>query len=197
MNTTLIRVIPVFAMCGIALIVSTRAATAQTGLPIIDSALQRPQQAVVSTETADLHVRSHSSAIHALIQRAIDRSATFRQLVTTINGRDAIVYVEDGACSRGVRACVGILSAAGGHRMLWVKIDTRKKADWNLMGSIGHELRHTVEILDDPTVTNNTAMFFLYQRIGYRGTKQGAMETRMAVDAGEAVRSELRAFDRR
>jgi len=197
MHTTLNRVIVVFAMCGISYIASTSAATAQTALPVIDSALQEPQGAVVSTEAADQHVRSHSSAIRALIQRAIDRSATFRQLVATINGRDAIVYVEDGACGRGVRACVGILSAAGGHRMLWVKIDTRKEADWNLMGSIGHELRHTVEILDDPTVTNSTAMFFFYQRIGYLGTKQGARETRTAINAGDAVRSELRAFDRR
>jgi len=197
MNPTLNRVIVVFAMCGMSLIASTRAATAQTGHPFIDSALQKPEEALVSSEAADLRVRSHSSSIRALIHHAVDRSATFRRLVATINGRDAIVYVEDGACGRGVRACVSVVSTAGGHRMLWVKVDRRKEADWNLMATIGHELRHTVEILDDPTVTNSATMFFLYQRIGYRGTEQGAMETTTAVDAGEAVRSELRALDRR
>jgi hypothetical protein len=39
-------------------------------------------------------------------------------------------------------------------------------------------------------------MFCLYQRIGYHGTKSG-METRAAVDAGQAVREEVRAFNRR
>ena len=80
--------------------------------------------------------------------------------------------------------------------MLFVKVDLRGGVDWNLMGSIGHELRHAIEVLDDPTVVNNATMFFLYERIGYHGTGSGAVETRAAVDAGDTVRAELRSFDR-
>jgi hypothetical protein len=41
------------------------------------------------------------------------------------------------------------VTKAGANRMLRVKVDTRK-ADWDLMGSIGHELRHTIEVLNNP-----------------------------------------------
>lgn len=142
------------------------------------------------------HIRSHNAALRALIEQATERSATFRQLVETINQSSAIVYVEEGDCRHGVRACLRTVSAAGTYRLLWVHVDTRKQVDSHLMASIGHELRHAIEVIDDPSVTNSSAMFFLYQRIGSQGTEQGAMETPAAVAAGDAVRSEVRAFDR-
>jgi hypothetical protein len=32
---------------------------------------------------------------------------------------------------------------------MFVLVDTRK-ADWDLMGSVGHELRHTIEVIAEP-----------------------------------------------
>jgi len=147
------------------------------------------------TLTPGSHVRSDSPAILALIQQATEGSATFRSLVATIDANDAMVYVQEGRCGHGVRACFYNVTSSAGHRLLWVRVDITKNADWNLMGSIGHELRHTLEVLDQPSVINGGAMFCLYQRIGYHGTRNG-METRAAVDAGQAVREEVRAFNR-
>src|SRR5258705_10671950 len=58
---------------------------------------------------------------------------------------------------------------------------------------VAHELRHTIEVIDEPTVNANEETFFLYQRIGQYGTATGAMETK---GAGRGQRSavELRAF---
>jgi hypothetical protein len=125
-----------------------------------------------------------------LIQEATQRSATFRTLVDTIHASDGIVYVNEGDCGHGVRACLVDVTAAGSNRILRIQLDTRK-ADWDLMGSIGHELRHAVEVLGDPTVTSKGAMYFFYNRIGRRGTKS-SFETEAAVAAGNAVRSEVR-----
>jgi len=66
--------------------------------------------------------------------------------------------------------------------MLWVRV--------------AHELRHTIEVIDEPTVTTNEEMFFLYQRIGQYGTATGAMETKGA-GRGQRGALELRAFDGR
>jgi hypothetical protein len=64
------------------------------------------------------------------------------------------------------------------------------------MGSIGHELRHAIEVVGDPTVTSNSAMYFFYLAHGTRdGSK--AFETRAATDTGNAVRAEVRAFNHR
>ena len=137
-----------------------------------------------------MRVRTNTLALATLVQRATERSITFRSLVETISASDGIVYVNEGECGHGVRACLVAVSAAGPNRILWVKVDTRK-ADWDIMGSIGHELRHAVEVLEDPTVTSNAAMYFFYSRRGRRGTTS-SFETEAAVQAGHAVRTEVR-----
>jgi hypothetical protein len=137
-----------------------------------------------------LRIRTESPAVATAIQQATERSATFRVLVDTINASDGIVYVNEGNCGHGVRACLGWVVAAGPNRILKIQVDTRK-TDWDLMGSIGHELHHAVEVLGDPTVTSNAAMYFFYSRTGRRSALD-SFETKAAVQAGEAVRSEVR-----
>lgn len=137
-----------------------------------------------------MRVRTTTPALATLIQEATERSTTFRGLVETINASDGIVYVHEGECGHGVRACLAAVIAAGPNRILQVKVDTRK-ADWDLMGSVGHELRHAVEVLGNPTVTSNTAMYFFYSRVGRRRTTT-SFETKAAVEAGHAVRDEVR-----
>ena len=149
-----------------------------------------------ATHTSGPHVRSNSVVILTLIQQATERSATFRGLIETIDASDAIVYVREGQCDHGVRACFHTVTTAAGHWMLFVRVDTSKDVDWNLMGSIGHELRHTIEVLNEPLVKNNADMFFLYQRIGHQGTGS-SIETVAAVNAGNAVRAEVRELNRR
>jgi hypothetical protein len=137
-----------------------------------------------------IRVRTNSPVVARLIQEATERSATFRSLIDTIHASDGIVYVNEGECGHGVRACLADVTAAGPNRILRIQVDTRK-ANWDLMGSIGHELRHAVEVLGDPTVTSNAAMYFFYTRTGRRGTAS-SFETEAAVEAGHAVRREVR-----
>ena len=83
---------------------------------------------------------------------------------------------------------------AGRHRMLWVMVDTRG-SDCELMGLIGHELRHTVEVLSDSTVTNATTMYFFYGQHADAGNSP-AFETIPAKRTGEAVNTEVRGKNR-
>jgi len=126
--------------------------------------------------------------------RAAERSTTFRRLVQDIDASDSYVYVDEGECGRGVHACFVSVTASRSQRFMWVKVDTNK-ADADVMGSIGHELRHTLEVISQPSVRSNAAKFFLYEGIGRRGTK-GSRETQAATDAGNAIRSEIQQFNR-
>ena len=146
-----------------------------------------------STRTTS-HVRSTNPAILSLIAAAIERSVTFRRLVQDIDASDSYVYVDEGNCGRGVRACFTRVTASGPRRFMWVSVDTHK-ADSDLMGSIGHELRHTLEIIADPSVRSDAARFFLYERIGRRRSG-GVRETQAATDAGDTVRWEILKFNR-
>jgi hypothetical protein len=145
--------------------------------------------------TPNPHVRSSNAALLALIHQATERSVTFRGIVETIDASDSFVFVEEGDCGHGVRACFVSVTASATYRYMRVVVDTRK-ADWDLMGSIGHELRHTIEVIGDPKVRDNTAKYFFYEQIGTHGTASGARETQAAVDAGNTVRSEVQKFNR-
>jgi hypothetical protein len=137
-------------------------------------------------------VRSSNAVIVRVLKEASDRSKAFRSLVETINASDGTVYVEAGKCGYGVRACLVTVTMAGVNRNLWVKVDTRL-ADWDLMELIGHELQHTIEVLSDRTVTSGFAMYYFFLRQG--SLSQGlAFETDAAIEAGEAVRTEVRKY---
>jgi hypothetical protein len=137
-------------------------------------------------------LRSSNPSIAALIARATEQSATFRGLIEAINASDGIVYVEAGECGHYVTACLVTVTAAGSYRVLWIKVDTRK-ADCALTASIGHELQHVVEILSDSNVRSGVEMFLYCLRMGRRGSGVNlGFETTAALDAGTAVRSELR-----
>ena len=143
------------------------------------------------------HVRSFSPSIASVIQQAGQRSATFRRLVETINASHSYVYVDEGECPHDDRACLVNVAAVGPYRYMFVHIATRQ-ADWDLMGSIGHELRHTIEVIDNPSVTSLRTMRSLYEWIGKQNFRNpNSYETDAAIAAGIAVRDEVRAFIRR
>ncbi len=126
---------------------------------------------------AEAHVRPTTPAVASLVAHAMRGSATFRQIVRTIEDSDTYVYVLEGDCGHGVRACFSGVTVAGPRRIMRVTVSLDPGTpDWYLMGSIGHE-------------------FFLYERIGFKGTSR-SHETRAAMDAGNAVRAEIRKFDR-
>ena len=151
-----------------------------TGRPVVAASMDAP---------AVGRVRSSNTVIGRVLTEASDRSKAFRRLVETINASDGTVYVEEGKCGQGVRACLVTVTMAGANRNLWVKVDTGA-ADVDLMGSIGHELQHAIEVLSDRTVTSGVAMYFFYLKKGSR-SQTGTFETRAAVEAGEAVGTEV------
>jgi hypothetical protein len=62
---------------------------------------------VVNQPQVGPRVRSNHPYIRAMIADAQVRTATFRRLLATIAATDGIVYVEEGDCRHGVRACLG------------------------------------------------------------------------------------------
>ena len=143
----------------------------------------------------DLAVRSTDVTVAGLIETAGRESPTFRSMVESIRAAKGIVYVIPGKCGHGVRSCLVDVLPAGGRRILRVKVDVRKP-DPELMASIGHELRHALEVLSDPSINSGNAMFHFYQRTATMGAGR-AFETTAAVLAGDTVGQEIREFRRR
>jgi hypothetical protein len=113
-------------------------------------------------------------------------------VVDLIDATDGIVYVEPGRCEKSVRACLALtVQVAGPNRILRIVVDPRKP-DCDLIASIGHELWHAIEVLREPWLTSDAALFFFYVREGRTTrTVESAWETHAAVKTGDAVRAEL------
>ena len=152
-----------------------------------------PGGLAVRAETDQLpiaHIRTSSPVVRRLVRDAFTRSPTFRQIAEMIEATDGIVYVEEGKCGHSVRACLVLgLAISGPNRLLRILVDSRR-ADWDLQGSIGHELRHAIEVLTDPAVRSDGAMYHFYSSEGSH--QVGGFETEAAIQAGERVRAELR-----
>jgi hypothetical protein len=138
-------------------------------------------------------LRTLDAALEAIVIQAIARSITFRQLVHEISRTDGIVYVERGRCGHGVRACLLAVTSTGANRIVRVRV-AANKTDWDLMGSVGHELQHAIEVLSNPRITSTNAMNFFYRREGRR--VGSVFETAAAIQAGNDVRAEVRSQSR-
>jgi len=143
-----------------------------------------------SLMTPDARVRGVSTRLVVVIIEAAAQSKTFRGLVDQIGTTDGVVYVAEGQCRHGVRAClVHAMTAMGPNRVLRILVDPRS-ADRDLMANIGHELQHAVEVLSDRNVRSFSAMTLLYMRICNACGRR--FETDAAIEAGNVVRAELR-----
>jgi hypothetical protein len=135
-------------------------------------------------------VRSDNATIAGLIAAAPAESMTFRGLVAAIDLTNGIVYVESGHCRYGAKACLAhSIRVAGPHRILRVVVDTGRDRD-ELIGAIGHELQHAMEVLSEPGITTSQEMFFRFFAMSM-GTS-GRFESRAAVEAGIQIEAELR-----
>ena len=137
-------------------------------------------------------VRSTHAYLRAMIAEAGRRSSTFRGIVAAIEATDGIVYVEHGACQHSLRACLALdVTAAGGFRILRVTVDARQP-DWDVMASIGHELRHALEVLENRALVDSASVYLFYAQ--GREAHAHAFETRAATEAGASVRNEVGSF---
>jgi hypothetical protein len=139
-------------------------------------------------------VRSTSPAIRELIDDAMFESPTFRGIVRAIVATDGIVYVEDGVCRHGVHACLLLdVTPAGGYRILHILVDRggtlAHRSRLDLIATIGHELRHALEVLSERTIRSAAAVFLFY--VHRAPTSNSTFETVAAVAAGTAIRGEL------
>lgn len=164
-------------------------------LPILLVLASAAMAAREESPAAAPRVRSGNPAIAALITTGMTNSRTFRSLVERINASDGIVYVEEGDCGNAVRGCLRAIAKSVSNRIVLVRVRLLE-SDRDVVATIGHELQHALEILNDPAVTDSAAMYRFYTREGRRRLGRG-FETAAAVKAERAVHAEMRSSIRR
>ena len=131
-------------------------------------------------------VRSESARIAETIARGREGSATFRRLVENIEATDGLVFVDEGVCAGGVRACLRLsVTVAGPSRLLRIVVNLRKAPGCEAIEMIGHELQHAIELLRNPGIRSDIQAYnFFY---GVARTSSSRFETEAAMQAGIAI----------
>ncbi|MGE0865408.1 MAG: hypothetical protein AB7P34_16050 [Vicinamibacterales bacterium] len=142
----------------------------------------------------DSRVRSSHPRLSRLLAEGQRRSSTFRDLVDRLHDSDLIVHVEAAPQGYPIDGGLQFVGATPLRRYLRITVRTSLH-NCDLMGLLGHELRHAVEVADRRDVRDQSAFRALYQRIGEPGHLVGneTYDTRAAVEAGLRVALELRA----
>lgn len=139
------------------------------------------------------HVRPEKSA-RALFAAAVDRSQTVRELVDRLDQSNVIVYIRTrvfGVTQLDGR--IGFLAASPPHRYLVIELACGRPL-FEVMATLGHELRHAVEIADAPSIVDVQSMAAHYERIGFLTSGANPVrtfETDAAVEAGRRAHREL------
>jgi hypothetical protein len=162
--------------------------------PTHDPALLEPARVPSATELLvgpRRRVRSNDPQLAHLLSDGARRSRTFAQLVTRVHATDLIVYVESThSLPPDTVGRLQLQSVVNGCRYLRVQVKSTLLRD-EMIAVIGHELRHALEVADDPTVLDNAALRALYKRIGYPAGHNGGFDTDAAKRTGFQVRDEL------
>jgi hypothetical protein len=136
-------------------------------------------------------IRGATPRVNKLIEEGVLRSLTFAQLVNELHATDVIVYVE---ASFGLPAEVAgrilLAGMAGEQRYLRIQIRATLQRDL-LIATIGHELRHALEVAADRTVVDEKGFLALYRRIGDGTHAGGGFDTAAARTTGRRIHNEL------
>lgn len=153
--------------------------------------LARPAHA--HEATAVPHVRPLDSRLQELVALGMRDSPSFRALVTRLDASDVVVYVR---CTRRLRAGLTgqltFMGASSGLRYVVVALEPSALRDRQI-ATLGHELRHAVEIADTPSIVDARSLGDAYARMG-RARRIGldtVFDTDEAERTGELVWREI------
>jgi hypothetical protein len=130
----------------------------------------------------------------AMANAAARRSAVLKDILERLERSDGRVVVTAHPPTRQATPLLGGLyhtvSVEGNLRVLSIVVFG--EVDDAMVAVVGHELRHALEVLELSSARTKTEVDALFNRIGWH-TSKGAVETRAAVDAGNAITRELQA----
>ncbi len=133
-------------------------------------------------------VRASDRLAAELLQQAAAASPTVAGLIAQLDQSDLIVNVVTGPLSESINGHTRIAAATPSVRYLRVTLRI-PGATPRLIATLGHELRHAVEIAAMPDVRNEASLAAAYRKVGTAMSGDGFFETDAAVEGGPSSRA--------
>ena len=164
-------------------------------LAVIASAtttLAAPPDDILGRDPVTARVRAGDKRTAALLVRGLERSATVRNLVTELERRDVIVYLEmQPALKQRLAGRLAWVTATPRHRYVRISINPELSTD-TAIATLGHELQHALEVATAPEIRCSQTLENFYRQHGESNPSEvNGWDTEAARVAGEDVRREL------
>jgi hypothetical protein len=142
------------------------------------------------------HLRPLCPEMQRALETGVARSRSFRAIVAALERSDVVVYLRVGR--PGAEAPPGggrtaFVAAAAGLRYLQISIVESHCRTMDV-ATLGHELRHALEIAAAPSIMDAASLGRYYDAVGYLVAHPGdtrAYESRAAVESGCRILDEL------
>jgi hypothetical protein len=136
-------------------------------------------------------VRAADGATQRSLAEGLRRSSTLGDLVLALNQSDVIVYIQSVRdLPQSLSGRLQLLPGPAHQRYLRIQIRAQLSPN-ETIALIGHELRHAIEIAEDPGVSTQATLIELYERIGQKSHGLHLYDTLAAQTAGKRVKMEL------
>ncbi len=135
-------------------------------------------------------VRGYDKLAIDLLQRAPRLSQTVARLVRELEDTDLLVIVQTGWLPDNLAGKVRIAAATRQVRYIVITLRIPAPAP-ELLQTLGHELRHAIEIARAPDVRDAETLAAFYRRVGVALERNGRYDTEAAVEAGKMIAAEL------
>lgn len=153
-------------------------------------------RAAVQAQTGEPNlqrIRTADGPVRRAIDQGLERSATFRALVTAVQASRAVVYISRVPYLPGkMEGCVPLeTDGASSYRYVHMSIRSGLRQD-RMTVVIGHELQHVLENLGAAAAGSGTAPLKLTDMIRVTSSQY---ETQTAQAVGQRIAAELRRGD--
>jgi hypothetical protein len=152
-----------------------------------------PHPALASERAPVPHLRPLDARLEEIVALGMRDSPSFRALVARLDASDVVVYIR---CARrlrtGLEGQLTFVGTSAGLRYVVVALEPTVFRD-RLIATLGHELRHAVEIADTPSIVDSLSLGVAYARMGRsaRVGLQTVFDTDEAEEAGKRVWREI------
>ena len=138
-------------------------------------------------------LRPSDGRVAALLLDGLDRSPTLRAIVNRIEQGDVIVYLETQPLLKRnhLSGVLTWLSAAPPFRYVRISLNPELSRA-SAIASLGHELQHALEVLDEPSIVDPVSLeaFYVKNGISMPGHLNG-WDSNKARNVGDEVRRDL------
>jgi hypothetical protein len=151
-----------------------------------------PVDGTLTSSRPNPRLRPYDARAAALLLAGIERSQTIRLLAERLEQHNVVVYIDvQPGMKRHLAGRMVFLASTKSYRYVRISLNPELPNE-TLVSVLGHELRHALEVAEEPAIVDDASLeaYYKVHGINMRSHVSG-WDTQAARDTGDMVRREI------